>query len=96
MTIETSAASRPPSRGTGGCGSSGYGAARVPAGDMPWPLPPNGSGNGPPGHCPRAEIAATLVSMGNPHAVHFLADVGNFKLCDIGPRVETMTFSPAG
>ena len=34
------------------------------------------------------KLRLTLVSMGNPHAVHFLTDVGKFPLCDIGPRVE--------
>jgi diaminopimelate epimerase len=34
------------------------------------------------------KLGLTLVSMGNPHAVHFVTDVGEFPLCDIGPRVE--------
>ncbi len=34
------------------------------------------------------ELALTFVSMGNPHAVHFVTDVGGFPLSDIGPRVE--------
>ena len=40
------------------------------------------------------KLGLTLVSMGNPHAVHFLADVGNLKLCDIGPRVENHALFP--
>jgi diaminopimelate epimerase len=34
------------------------------------------------------KLALTFVSMGNPHAVCFVDDVGEFPLCDIGPRVE--------
>jgi diaminopimelate epimerase len=34
------------------------------------------------------KLRLTFVSMGNPHGVHFLADVGGFPLCDIGPGVE--------
>jgi diaminopimelate epimerase len=34
------------------------------------------------------KLRLTFVSMGNPHGVHFLKDVGEFPLCDIGPRVE--------
>jgi diaminopimelate epimerase len=34
------------------------------------------------------KLALTFVSMGNPHAVCFVDDVGEFLLCDIGPRVE--------
>ena len=34
------------------------------------------------------KLALTFVSMGNPHGVCFVDDVGEFPLCDIGPRVE--------
>lgn len=34
------------------------------------------------------ELGLTFVSMGNPHGVCFVDDVGEFPLCDIGPRVE--------
>jgi diaminopimelate epimerase len=40
------------------------------------------------------KLRLTFVSMGNPHAVHFLPDVGNLKLCDIGPRVENHALFP--
>ena len=34
------------------------------------------------------KLRLTFVSMGNPHGVCFVDDVGEFTLCDIGPRVE--------
>ena len=34
------------------------------------------------------KLRLTFVSMGNPHAVCFVNDVGEFPLCDIGPKVE--------
>jgi diaminopimelate epimerase len=34
------------------------------------------------------KLRLTFVSMGNPHGVCFVDDVGEFPLCDIGPRVE--------
>jgi diaminopimelate epimerase len=40
------------------------------------------------------KLALTFVSMGNPHAVCFVDDVGDFRLCDIGPRVENHDLFP--
>jgi diaminopimelate epimerase len=40
------------------------------------------------------KLALTFVSMGNPHAVCFVKDVGDFRLCDIGPRVENHELFP--
>lgn len=41
------------------------------------------------------ELRLTAVSMGNPHAVHFLADdVARFPLAEIGPRVEYDSLFP--
>lgn len=40
------------------------------------------------------KLRLTFVSMGNPHAVCFVKDVGDFRLCDIGPRVENHELFP--
>jgi diaminopimelate epimerase len=40
------------------------------------------------------KLGLTFVSMGNPHAVCFVRDVGDFQLCDIGPRVENHELFP--
>jgi diaminopimelate epimerase len=41
------------------------------------------------------ELALNLVSMGNPHAVHFIdGPVADFPLSHLGPRVENMSVFP--
>jgi len=40
------------------------------------------------------KLALTFVSVGNPHAVCFVKDVGDFQLCDIGPRVGNHELFP--
>ncbi len=42
------------------------------------------------------DYAVSCLSMGNPHAVHFVDDgVGDFPLSDVGPRVEHHALFPA-
>jgi diaminopimelate epimerase len=42
------------------------------------------------------EYAVSCVSMGNPHAVHFIqSPVSAFPLCDVGPKVEHHALFPA-
>jgi diaminopimelate epimerase len=42
-----------------------------------------------------ADLTLNLVSMGNPHAVHFTGEpVADFPLCTIGPLVENMPVFP--
>lgn len=41
-----------------------------------------------------ASLAVTCVSMGNPHAVTFVADAEAYPVADIGPQVETHPFFP--
>jgi len=41
------------------------------------------------------ELTLNLVSMGNPHAVHFINEpVADFPLLDLGPQVENMSIFP--
>ena len=45
---------------------------------------------------PEATILVATVSMGNPHAVHFIdSAVGDFPLRDVGPRMEHHPLFPA-
>ena len=39
-------------------------------------------------------LALTFVSMGNPHAIHFLDDANGFPLLDVGPKVERNALFP--
>ncbi len=43
---------------------------------------------------PGGDLAVTCVSMGNPHAVTFVADVEAYPVAEVGPRVETHPFFP--
>jgi diaminopimelate epimerase len=40
------------------------------------------------------EVSITCVSMGNPHAVLFVEDVGRFPVESLGSRIETHSFFP--
>ncbi len=39
-------------------------------------------------------LALTFVSMGNPHAIHFLDDANGFPLLEVGPKVERHALFP--
>jgi diaminopimelate epimerase len=41
-----------------------------------------------------ASVAVTCVSMGNPHAVVFVADAESYPVAEVGPLLETHSFFP--
>ena len=67
--------------------------------EIPVSLPgKDGAGKGPVRDYPLdldgQRLALTFVSMGNPHAIHFVDDANSFPLLDIGPKVERHALFP--
>jgi len=70
------------------------GAPRLTRGEIPMSGPGTETAVAIPLEIDNQQFEITCVSMGNPHAVVFVADVEQFQVTDIGPQIENHAWFP--